>query len=500
VIALLILLSCGPKLERGPIAAEEAQKPVRILSRPDPSSPNVYLEAIVAAGSAYDTVGREGLAALTAMSLVEGGAGERTGTQLKEALQPTGNEIEILPDREWVSVRLRCHRDHAALCVELFADVLTDPRFEAPDVGRVRDELLYTVTEGLLADEEALAREVLDGWLFEGHPYGHPIEGRSGVLPLLDEGDATAFFREHYRRGAMVAGIAGGFDAATEAELARRLEAVPQGLAAELILQDPPTIEGRNLLAVDTETPVTGYFLGHTLDVRRDHPDWPALYLAFVAFGEHRQSHGRLFRELRTARGLNYGDYAYAEPFVQRGWSSMPEQGVLRRQPTFTMWLRPTGVENGPFLLKLALAELERFVDEGLGEAELEDMRKYALSRLALFAVDPGRRLAYDLDAAATGQPNPLELLRETLPKLTRDDVNAAVKRHVDPKKLKIVAVSGDAEGVAAQLFEGNPTPIVYAEGVTPTEAQSARDAEVARRTTGLGGKPRVVAAEGIFR
>lgn len=501
MILLSLLVACGPKIDRGPVPVEVAQAPVQVVSRPDPTGPNVYFQAIVHAGSAFDPVGREGLANLTARSMLEAGAGERTGQQLKEALYPTGSEIRQVVDREWVSFRLTCHKDHAAQCLDVFADVLTAPTFAPDDVARVRDEALYAVTDGLLSDEEALGYEVLDTWLFEGHPYGHPVEGRAGVLPTLTAEDAAAFWRGHYLRGTVTAGIAGAVDPTLEATFRERLLALPGELPPELVLMQPAPVEGRSLLAVDTETPVAGFHFGHPLAVERDHADWPALYLAFIAFGEHRQSHGRLFRELRTARGLNYGDYAYVEPFVQRGWSSMPEQGVLRQQPFLYLWLRPTAVENGAFALKLAIAELERFVAEGLTPEAFDQTRTYLLGRLPLLARDPGRRLAYALDAAATGTPDLLDTLPPAFERLTVEQVNAALKRHVRPADLRIVAVSGDAEALVSHVVEGKPTPIVYAEGIEPSEAQAARDEEVAASAVGVTAeRARTVPAEGIFR
>ncbi|MBW1881078.1 MAG: insulinase family protein, partial [Deltaproteobacteria bacterium] len=406
---LFLLAACVPHVEAGPSVVAKAQAPVRLVTLPDPGSPNVYLQAIAAAGSARDPVGQEGLAWLTARSMVEAGAGTRSGQTLKEALYPTGNEIEQVIDREWVSFRLTCHRDHASLCLELFTEVLLDPRFDDADVVRLRDEALYQVTQGLLADEEALGGEVLDTWMFEGHPYGHPVMGRAGVLPLLDAEAARSFHARHYVREAVIGGIAGAFDPALVAAFQDRLDALPGVRAPELVLQSPAPIEGRTLLAVDTTTEVTGFHLGHPLSVDRNHPDWPALYLGVAAFGVHRQVHGRLFRSLRGDRGLNYGTYAYMEPFVQRGWTTLPEQGVLRRQPHFSLWIRPNSIENGPFALKLALDELERLVTDGLEEGEYERNRSYLHGHLASEAHDPGRRLAYALDAAATETPNLLE-------------------------------------------------------------------------------------------
>lgn len=498
---LALLIGCPPKIDPGPIHAEAVRAEVRLVERPDVAAPVVYLQAMIAAGSAYDRPGEEGLAALTASALVAAGAGERAATAVDDALYPVGASFQQVIDREWVSIRLACPKAYGALCVELFTDALTRPKFELADVVRLRDEAVYAVTDGLLSDEEDLAREVLEGWLYEGHPYGHPVAGRAGVLPTFDSADAQRFFTDHYVRESVVVGIAGGYDEALRADLARRLEAVPARAAPELVLMAPPSFTGRHLLAVDTETAVTGFAIGAPFAVDRNHADWSALFVAYTALGEHRQSHGRLYRQLRTDRGLNYGDYAYLERYVQRGWTSLPEQGVLRRQPMTYLWLRPTSVENGPFAAKLAIDEWERFAKEGLTAGEFTDIQSYLLGRLRLLATDPGRRLAYALDAKATKTPDILTLLPETVASMDVTTVNHAVTKHVNVDNLRIVAVSGEAEALVTSLVEGTPTPIVYAEGIVPDDVHAARDAEIAGKALGITAEhARQRAAEGIFQ
>src|SRR5690606_17829205 len=115
--------------------------------------------------------------------------------------------------------------------------------------------------------------------------------------------------------------------------LVARFDALPDALPVELALQQPHPVEDRRLLFVETGTDVVGFRLGAPTDLRRDDPDYPALFLAFTAFGAHRQSFGTLFREVRGARGLNYGTYAYIEPYAERSDGPQPEQGVSRRMP-----------------------------------------------------------------------------------------------------------------------------------------------------------------------
>ncbi len=503
-IVAALCIGCAPRIDRGPVPAKLATEPVRLVERPADESPNIYLQAVLDLGSGYDPPGHEGLSALTVRSMIEAGAGERTGQQVRDALFEAGTGLSFVVDKEYASIRLKCHVDHAALCRDVFTDVLTAPAFRAEDVERLRDQAVHAVTAGLISDTEALGEAVFHATLYEGHPYGHPIRGRSGVLPLLDAADTQSHWASHVRRRSVVVGIAGAFDDAFVDALTQGLEAIPAGQAPELLLPAPNAAGTRGLVAVDTDAAggsgVTGFHIGHPFDVDRSHEDWVALTLAMNAFGAHRQSFGRLYRTIRGARGLNYGDYAYAEPFVQRGWSSDPEQGVLRRDTHFNLWLRPTSDENGPFALKLALMELETLVADGLTEQEVSETAAYLARHTALEATDPGRRLAYALDAAVTGHPNVLELVPKAVTELEAGQVNAAIRRHIRPDDLWIVAVSGDAEGLSATLIEETATPIVYAD-VTPDEEQARRDAEVAEYSVGLDpDQVFVLPADGVFR
>jgi zinc protease len=488
----LILLGCT-RIDPGPVPVQVAQQPVSLLVQQVDGAPNIYLAAMIAAGSAYDPLGREGIAYLTASGLVQAGAGSRSADEIRESLQPTGSAFEVLVEREWISLRLECHRDHARQCAELFADALVAPHFAEDDVLRLRDEQHSDLQEELPSDEEWLGLEAMEMALYEGHPYGHPVLGRAGVVPLLEAEDLRAFWRQHYVRRSIFVGVAGDLPEDLAGYLAQRLEQVPGAMPRELVLRDPPPPAHRTLLAIDTGSPSTGFYLAHPLALDRSHPDFPAMMVATTALGAHRESFGRLFRSLRAERGLNYGDYAYIEPYVERAGSQLPDQGVLRRQNRFVVWLRPTSVDNGPFALKLAVEEVERWVKEGLQPDEFSAILSHLQQGRPLLASDPGRRLTYALDAAATGTPNLLELPLEGL---TREQVNEAIARHVDPTRLQIVAVSGEARALVEAVMGEAPTPQRKEDG-----SASDQDAQTASKALGL--KPEhvwIVEADGLFR
>ena len=101
------VVACAPNIAPGPIPVEQ-RNVLNLVAQPDDQSPNIYLQALVRAGSATDPVGQEGLAHLVARSLVDAGAGSRSSVEVRDALYVTGNRITVGVDREWVRLRLRC--------------------------------------------------------------------------------------------------------------------------------------------------------------------------------------------------------------------------------------------------------------------------------------------------------------------------------------------------------------------------------------------------------
>jgi len=66
------------------------------------------------------------------------------------------------------------------------------------------------------------------------------------------------------------------------------------------------------------------------------------------------------------------------------------------------------------------------------------------------------------LDQKWYGLPDYVTDMRAKLSKLTRADVNAAVKRHLQAKNISIAVVTKDAEGLKAALVADAFSPIKY--------------------------------------
>ena len=173
-------------------------------------------------------------------------------------------------------------------------------------------------------------------------------------------------------------------------------------------------------------------------------------------------------QDLRGKRGLNYGDYSYIEDFIQEGMSTFPVPGNSRRQQCFSIWLRPVPHDKAPFALRAALWELDTLIKQGMSDADFKATRDYLLNYSKLWVQSLPRRLGYAMDGAFYGRNDIVTELGKRLPTMTVDQVNAAVRRHLNRKAIAIAIVTKDAESLVNKLKSGAPTPLVYDTEGTP--------------------------------
>ena len=134
---------------------------VRVVTAPMPRLPLVTVVVLVDAGAVSEPAGREGVASLTARSLVEG-VGDLDGAALAARLEGLGTSITA--DAEWDSTvaHLTATTDRLDSAFALLADVVQRPTFPERDVLRLRDERLAEIAQQL-AEPRGLADERFDG-------------------------------------------------------------------------------------------------------------------------------------------------------------------------------------------------------------------------------------------------------------------------------------------------------------------------------------------------
>jgi zinc protease len=423
----------------------------------------VTLKLLLQAGSARDPPGKEGLAAIAASMLVDAGSRRMRIDEIREALHPLAASFSARVDKELVTLTGTFPRERWERFVDVALPQLTDPGLREEDFRRVKDEhrnaLLHDLRE---ANDESLAMERLQANAFAGTPYGHPALGTLAGIDAVTLDDVKTFVRERYVRADAVVGVGGDAPPALVVRVRRELAALPAGAPAaraEVRARRPKGIE---VEIVEKETQGTAISLGHPIEVVRGHPDFVALWLARAWLGEHRSATSHLYQRMREARGLNYGDYAYIEAFPRAMFETAPEPNVGRRAQLFEIWIRPVAPRNAHMALRIALHELRRLVQDGLTEEQFQQTREYLRKNALLLSARQDDRVGHALDARWFATPELPAYLREGLARLTREAVNAAIRRHLSATDLSVVAVTRDAKALADALVADGPSTVTY--------------------------------------
>jgi zinc protease len=426
--------------------------------------PQIRYKLLFPAGSAHDPAGKEGLAALTAAMVASAGSADRKIDEIAKAFFPMAGSFTEQTDKEMTTFTGTIHKDNWKAFNDIALPMLLSPGFREEDFRRLKDAQRNALQTDLKDNnEEELGKERLQVNVFAGTPYGHPVLGTAKGLESITLADVRRFHASAYAQGAVKVGISGDVSDDMVASLKQALARLPQGPG----LPATTTPQGRQPNGLEVEiveknTRATAISFGLPLTVTRSHPDFAALWMVKTWLGEHRASSALLYQRIREVRGLNYGDYAYIEAFPRGMFQFFPNPNLGRKAQLFEVWVRPVAPENAHFALRIALSELDKAIRNGMTREQFETTRGYLMKNVFVMTSTQDQQLGYALDSQWYGTPEFTKLMRDALSKLTVDDVNAAMRKHLSAQNLSVVMITKDAAGLKEKLVTDAPSPIKY--------------------------------------
>ena len=223
-------LAAGPGLPTRGVAQAQPPAPVApaAVFLPSKSTPLVAVRFVFRVGSQDDPPGKEGLAALTASMLAEGGTQELTYDQILTRFYPMAGALSGSCHKEATVFSGEIHRDNLAAYEAVATAMLTKPRFAREDFERLRNEAIDYVSKTLRGNnDEELGKWTLQLALYQGQPYGHVDRGTVQGLKSIMLDDVKAFYKAHYARGSLLVGVAGGAEKSFLERLDKALAPLP---------------------------------------------------------------------------------------------------------------------------------------------------------------------------------------------------------------------------------------------------------------------------------
>jgi zinc protease len=391
-----------------------------------------------AAGSAFDSAEKSGLAGLT-HGMLDLGAEGMSEDDIARGLADIGAQMggQLDDDRSAVVLRTLSSAAVRDKALQIMARVLQRPLFPETVLAREKTRLIAALKEAETRPE-SIASKAFNKGVFGAHPYGFTPE--VATVEKLQRSDLENFYASHYAaRGAVVALMGDVSRAEAEAIAQSLTERLPAGGSSRRIAQVVmPTRSSEQRIAHPASQ---SHILIGAPGIARNDPDYFPLYVGnYILGGGGFVS--RLMQEVREKRGMAYSVYSYFVPMQQPG--------------AFQIGLQ-TKKEQADEALQLVQATLRDFIAKGVSAKELRAAQQNIVNGFPL-RIDSNRKILEYLSVIGFYEL-PLSYLDDftgKVEKVTVAEINAAFKRRVNPDVMATVIV-GAPEGKTATQQGASP-------------------------------------------
>jgi predicted Zn-dependent peptidase len=414
--------------------------------------PLVAFQAVVRGGPGCDPRGRNesecgaGVASIAA-GLLEKGAGDRDAFAFADTVEGAGGNFSVTSGLEATSINGQYLARDQHLMMELLADALIRPRFDASELAKLRDRRIELIKATKDSDPAELIGVYGRAQLFGAlHPFGQPSGGSEASLAAISQEHVLAYYADHFGADRLILVVAGDLDVPA---LRRQVQDAFGGWRrAGVPLARPPEAtraQGRRVLLVDSPESAQTYFWLANVGVNKRYPQHAALDLVNTLYGGRFTS--MLNTELRIKSGLSYSARA----------------GFFRGTVAGEFAIRSfTDTANTRKALDLSLDTLARLKREGVTREMLDSARAYVLGQYPLgfeTAADWAAALAelefYGLDATYIDDYDAM------LRAVTLDDARQVIEEAFPyPDDLTIVLV-GDAKKIRRVARRYGPVTVM---------------------------------------
>jgi zinc protease len=395
--------------------------------------------AFESTGSSADPAGKPGVANLMA-SLLDEGAGERRSQEFQKLLADNSISISFSAGRDEFRGAMKALTVKRDLAIDLLSQALTQPRFDAEAVERIRLAVMANIKSNQ-ASPNWIAQRTFSITTFGGHPYSQPSDGTLDSVQAITTEDMRDYLGRRLGRDNLVVGVVGDVSASELAPMLDRMFGALPAKAERFIPPEAALQAAGDIVLVPRPLPQTVFVMGEQ-GVKRSDPDWyAASVMNYVLGGGGFNS--RLMEEVREKRGLTYGVSSSLVPY---------DHAAL-----ITAGGSTVNAKAGE-ALDLIRVEWRRMAVDGVTDEELKNAKAYLTGSFALRLTSTDRiasmLVQVQLDDLGIDYLNKRD---EFINRVSRADVLRVARRLLDPAKLTIVMV-GQPKGIEpTRTIDGPP-------------------------------------------
>jgi predicted Zn-dependent peptidase len=370
----------------------------------------------VQAGSRYERPQECGISHFIEHMLFQG-TETRTAEELARRMDALGGMTDAYTGRELVSFSFKVLDENLPEALELHADLVLHPRFDAAAVEKEKGVIIEELKMDT-DDPETFLTDVFVRHFWKRHPLGRPIVGTRKTIRSFTRDQIRAFHERYYRPENLTLVAAGRVEHERFVELAERYfgRLAPGGQRPEA---QPPKADAPLILKSRRSLQQVHLCLGAPAVTARDDRTY-ALFLLNMILGGTVSS--RLFQNIRERQGLAYSIFSDAAQYLDAGW-----MGIFAA----------TSADSARKLLGGVMAELRRLKEEPVPEEELRHARQSAKNAMLLSLDSMSTRISSLVRQWLThGRFFSLEEVSAAVDRVTAQEVQALAQEMFAPGRI----------------------------------------------------------------
>lgn len=385
----------------------------------------VIVIGVLPAGDAMVDSGNIAVPTLSGMML-DRGTKALDKFSISEKLENVGAEINFSVGVQSLEVRAKCLKKDLALVIDTMAAELRTPALLVGEFNKAREQLVGEL-EASVQDSSALASEAFGRAVFpEGHPNRpHTLNEYIAAAKSANLDQIKAFQAKYYGPAHMTLVVAGDVnDADTQADVAKAFSGWSGGQDYLRAAKRATPAAASQITVPLADKPSVNVLFGQASGLRYSDPDNLALRVGTAILG--RGFTGRLMGTVRDKEGLTYSIGA------SMGDDSIVD-GVWEVSASFAPTLLARGVES-------TRREVNKWWQDGITEQELAARKQGVVgSYFVGLSTTQGLAQTIVVNAQRGYDLSWLDAYPKAVKALSRDQVNAAIRTHINPKAMVLV-------------------------------------------------------------
>jgi zinc protease len=385
----------------------------------------VIIMGVLPAGDAMVESGNIAIPTLSGMML-DRGTKALDKFAITDKLDNVGAEISFAVGVQSLEVRAKCLRKDLPMIIDTIAAELRTPALQVAEFGKAKQQFIGEL-EASAQNTGARSAEAFNRAVFPpGHPNRpHTLSEYIAAARTANIEEIRAFQAKYYGPAHMTLVVVGDVsDADTESEITKAFSGWSGGQDYVRPAKPASATSASDVMVPLADKPSVTMLLGQATGLRYSDPDTLALRLGTAILG--RGFTGRLMGTVRDKEGLTYNISASVadDSIVDGAWQI---------SASFAPALLSKGVES-------TRRELVKWWTDGVTDQELAARKQGAIGGYFVgMSTTSGLAETILINTQRGFDPTWLDAYPKAVKALTREQVNAAIKTHLNPGSMVLV-------------------------------------------------------------